>query len=321
MEKFLIQSPREKENILLTFPFFIQLKEKFPDAQINVIVNKGLEEHFELLPFKVNIYPLPERLDSLTGIHKFAVNVTDVFNIDYFFDLARDPKGAFTGMSFRSKIRVGEDKGLKKFLYTKKIEYSEIEVPFDELTVKYLNSILETDLPDFFYSAPEIEKLDDNVVKLFDEGDSSFFLLKNNDLSFEVWKELLLLMESGRVVIWDMKNLDQWREFKADPKLKVELIIQGEVAGLSFLRELLPKCTYVLTDDDFLAHVSYFYQKRSFLFSPSDLKRVNSKFFSNVEDMIHMEDGDVVEIYKFGEKKDIKVMDEVLDFIHDVMKL
>lgn len=321
MEKFLIQSPREKDKILLTFPFFLQLQSKFPNAQINVIVDKGLEEYYELLPFKVKIYPLPERLNSLTGIHKFAVNVKDVFNIDYFFDFAMDSKGAFTGVSFRSKVRVGERLGAKKLLYTNKIEVDSKGIPFDELTLKYLNSILDEEVSDFFYSAPEIEERDDNVVKLFNEGDQSFFLLKNSDLSFEVWKNLLLLMDRGRVVIWDMKNLEKWQEFKSDERLKVDLIIQGEVVGLSFLRELLPKCSYCLTDDSFLAHVSYFYNKRSFLFSPSNLKRINSKYFSSVEDIIHMDQDDVVEIYKFGEKKEVRVMDEVLDFIHNVMKL
>ncbi len=320
--KFLIQGPRDKDKLVSLFPFFIKLNEFFPDSEVNVIVDKGLEDVLELLPHKVRIYPLPESLNTIIGIHKFAVNVKDVFNIDHFFDFSFDFKGALTGFSFRAKNRVGEDSGGKKLLYTTKMGVAPHNTPIDLISINYLNTILESDMDDFFFKLPEIQdEEEDNVHELFENTNPNFFLLKNSKKNFYLWKELILLMDSGVVVIWDMKNLSFWQELKSHENLKVELIIQGEVEGLSFLPDLIEKSQYILTDDKYLAHACLFYEKRAFLFCENDYTRINSNYFSNIDDLIITEDCDVVEIFKDGKKKEVRVMDEVLDLIHDVMKL
>ena len=320
--KFLIQGPRDKEKLVSLFPFFIKLDELFPEAEVNVIVDKGLEDILELLPHKVRVYPLPETLNSVIGIHKFAVNVRDVFNIDHFFDFSFDFKGALTGFCFRAKNRVGEDSGGKRLLYTTKVESSGTSTPIDLVSIKYLNTILESDVEDFFYQLPETEDQEEsNVHQLFEEVKPHFFLIKNTDKGFDLWKELILLMDSGTAVVWDMKNLSLWQELKSHRDLKVELIIQGEVEGLSFLPELINKSEYILTDDKYFAHACLFYEKRAFLFCEDNYTRINSNYFSNVDDLIITEDCDVIEIFKSGKKKSVRVMDEILDLIHDVMKL
>ncbi|GEM_PF-4158297 len=321
--KFLIQGPRDRDKVVSLFPFFMKLNEYFPEAEVNVVIDKGLEDVLELLPHKVRVYPLPESLNTIVGIHKFAVNVTDVFNVDYFFDFSFDYKGALTGFCFRAKNRIGENSGGKRLLYTKKMEIASNLTALDLISINYLNSILEKDMDDFFYQLPEKIAVEEesNVYQLFEDTKPNFFLLKNSEKNFELWKELLLLMDSGTVVIWDMKNLNFWQEFKSDENLKVELIIQGEVEGQSFLPELIKKAEYVITDDKPLAHACIFYEKRAFLFSEDNYTRIQSNYFSNVEDLIITEENDVVEIFKDGKKKEIRVMDEVLDLIHDVMKL
>ncbi|WP_372654601.1 glycosyltransferase family 9 protein [Halobacteriovorax sp.] len=321
--KFLIQGPRDRDKVVSLFPFFIKLNELFPDAEVNVIIDKGLEDVLELLPHKVRIYPLPADLNTIVGIHKFAVNVTDVFNIDHFFDFSFDYKGALTGFCFRAKNRVGENSGGKRLLYTKKMDIAASSAALDSISINYLNTVLDKEMNDFFYKLPESEdnQAESNVHQLFETEKPNFFLLKNTDKDFELWKEFLLLMESGIAVIWDMKNLSLWQEFKSDENLKVELIIQGEVEGQSFLPELIKKSEYVITDDKSLAHACIFFEKRAFLFSEDSYTRIHSNYFSSVEDLIITEDNDVVEIFKDGKKKEIRVMDEVLDLIHDVMKL
>ncbi|WP_157765596.1 glycosyltransferase family 9 protein [Halobacteriovorax marinus] len=323
--KFLVQCPRSRDDIMCLFPFFLKLNEFYPEAEINVVVDKGLEEVLELLPFKIRIYPLPESLNTIAGIHKFAVNVKDVFNIDFFFDFSFDLKGALTGFCFRAKTRVGEELGAKKFLFNKKMGVAPNRTPLDLIAINYLNSILDVEIDDFFYRLPEIEdgeeEQESNVHQLFEDTRPHFFLLKNSTKNFELWKEFLLLMDRGIVVIWDMKNLAQWQEFKGHPELKVELIIQGEVEGLSFLPDLIKKSEYIVTDDKYLAHACIFYEKRAFLFCNDDYTQINSNYFSNIEDLIITEQDDVVEIYKNGKRKEIRVMDEVQDLIHDVMKL
>lgn len=322
-KKFLIQAPRTREGIMTLFPFFIKLYERFENAEVNVVVDKGLEEVLDLLPQKVRVYTLPEGMNTVLGIHKFAVNVTDIFNIDYFFDFAFDLKGALTGFYFRSKERVGENLAFKRVLYNRRMEAAQNFSPLDLVSINYLNSILENEIEDFFYKLPENEEVkeESNVHQLFEDKRPNFFLIKNSEKDFELWKELLLLMDNGIAVVWDMKNLEKWKEFKSHDDLKVELIIQGEVSGQSFLPELVNKSQYVLTDDKCFAHACIFYEKRAFLFCEDDYQIIHSNYFSNVEDLIITEDSDVVEIFKGGKKKEVRVMDEVLDLIHDVMKL
>lgn len=321
MQKILVQAPRSRENILLSFPFFMKLRESFPSAIIYVVIDSGLEENIELLPFKVEIYPLPERLNTLPGIHKFAVNVKDVFNIEYFFDLAMDRKGALTGFSFRAKNRIGVNEGIKRLMYTDRVEPFSQTMSLDERYINLLNKSLKNPIEDFFFSAPDLNK-NENVIPLFEkEVTVDFFLLKNTDLPFGLWKKIILMMDGGRAVIWDHENLELWQALKSSGESKVELIIQGEASGLSLLRELVPKAHYTLTDDFALAQSTYFYEKRSFLFSDSDFEFSKSKYFSNIENIILLEDNDPVALMTYGEKKEISVPSEVVDYILETMNL
>jgi hypothetical protein len=321
MQKILVQAPRSSENILLAFPFFIKLKESYPEAKIYVVVDSGLEENLELLPFKVEIYPLPQRLNSIPGIHKFAVNVKDIFNIELFFDLAMDHKGALTGFSFRAKRRFGVNEGIKKVMYTNKVNPFSDTVSLDERFINILNLSLENPISDFFFSAPDL-KNDSNVVQLFEkEVNVDFFLIKNSSLPFSVWKNIILMMDSGRAVVWDQENLELWQALKSSGESKVELIIQGEVSGLSFLREIVPKSHFILTDDFSFAQSTYFFEKRSFLFSDSNFEFSKSKYFSNIENIILLEDNDPVSLMTYGEKKDISVPSEVVDYILETMNI
>jgi hypothetical protein len=321
MKKLLVQAPRSRELILLAFPFFMKLKELNNDAKIYTVVDSGLEETLELLPFKIEIYPLPKRLNSVAGIHKFAVNVKDIFNIDEFYDLALDHKGALTGFSFRAKKRFGVDQGIKKLMYTDKLKPFSDSISFDERYIQLLNLSLDKPVSDFFYSSPEIVKEESNVIKLFDEGSNDFFLLRNTGLSFDFWKKIIKMMDRGRVVIWDMENVDKWQMLKSDGELKVELIIQGEVTGLSFLRELVVKSSFVLTDDKLFAQSCYFFEKRPFLFSNESIEFSQSKYFSNIENIIQVEGDDPVSIMTYGEEKDVVVASEVVDYICETMNI
>ncbi|WP_127717701.1 glycosyltransferase family 9 protein [Halobacteriovorax sp. HLS] len=320
MHKILVQSPRTKDEIILSFPFFIKLKEKYPESRIYVIVDSGLEEILELLPFKVEIYPLPQKLNTVAGIHKFAVNVKDIFNIELFFDLALDHKGALTGFSFRARKRIGPLEGVKKFLYTDKIEPRSATTSLDEYFVELLNKSLEEPVEDFFFSVPDLTQ-NENVINLFSEDKVDFFLLRNTALSFDFWKDILMLMDKGRVVIWDQNNIEQWHMLKSSGNLKVELIIQGEVSGLSFLRDLVIKSEFVLTDDICFAQSTYFYEKRSFLFANEEVQFSNTKYFSNVENIILLENEDPISLMTFGQKKELTVPSQVVDYIYETMNI
>ena len=320
MKKILVQAPRNINLIISSFPFFIKLREMNRDSIIYVVVDSGLEESLELLPFKVQIYPLPERLNTVAGIHKFAVNVKDIFNVDEFFDLALDHKGAVLGLSFRCKKRFGIDEGMRKLLYTDRASSFSSSMSYDERFITLLNLSLEKPIEDFFFSSPESTK-DSNVIKLFDEDPESFFLLYNKNLSFEFWKKIILMMDAGRVIIWDMENVEKWKLFKSSRESKVELIIQGETEGLSSIRQIVPKTSFVVTDDICLAHACYFFNKRSFLFADKNMSFLNSRYFSNVENVIEVEGEDPVAVSTYGQRKEIMVSSEVVDYIVEFMNI
>ncbi|MCK5882088.1 MAG: hypothetical protein KAG61_00245 [Bacteriovoracaceae bacterium] len=121
-KKVLIRSSADNAENLLCFPLLHALRNAFEGLEIDVLVDEGNFNVFKLLPFKVNCYEVPKKKSSFAGIHHFSYNLNEVFNVDYFFDLKGDFKGAFFGITFNAHERIGFATGFNKFFLTKKVE-------------------------------------------------------------------------------------------------------------------------------------------------------------------------------------------------------
>lgn len=121
-EKFLIRaSSKELENVY-SLPLIHYIHQNFPKCEIDIIISEGLFNVFGVLPFKVNVFVLPKDKSSIAGVHHYAYNLKDVFNVDCFIDLEGGLKEAVLGLSFKSKKRLGFARGLQKYLLTHRVE-------------------------------------------------------------------------------------------------------------------------------------------------------------------------------------------------------
>lgn len=93
---------------------------------------------FNALPFKVSAHFISDKEWTFLGIHRFAYNLYEVFNVDLYIDLESTLKSAFLGLCFRSKIKVGFANGLNRLFLNYKFNEKERAVNRE---FRYLNLV------------------------------------------------------------------------------------------------------------------------------------------------------------------------------------
>ena len=94
-KKILVKVPPKKDELLQTFPFFINLYNEYPADEIYIICEEDCSPLFAFLPFKARVFERPKEKMDLIQTHHFVVNLHEVFNIDIFFDLENSFNSAF----------------------------------------------------------------------------------------------------------------------------------------------------------------------------------------------------------------------------------
>jgi len=122
METFLIKGPLTDQEVVSSFPLIHLIKERNPDAKISIVLDEGQNNLYNFLSFKVDVFFLPESKANLIGVHHFAVNLLEVFNIDVFIDLENSLKSSFLGFSFKAKHKLGYKKGMNSIFLSHKLE-------------------------------------------------------------------------------------------------------------------------------------------------------------------------------------------------------
>lgn len=121
-EKFLIRASKKEQDNVLAIPLIHFIHSHFDRCEIDVILDESQFNPFALLPFAIRSYFLPKEKSTIAGVHHYAYNLKEVFNVDYFIDLGGGLKEAFLGVSFKAKKRIGFSRGLQKYLLTHKVE-------------------------------------------------------------------------------------------------------------------------------------------------------------------------------------------------------
>jgi hypothetical protein len=125
MKKFLLHTDGSKEQSLYCLYLAHVANTNLEDVEINVLQPKGVNqfEYLKLSPFEVNVFNYDAKVvTSMPKAHKFAYNLHDVFNIDYFIDFQKTATSAFLGTAFRAENRVGKASRIRNLLLSKEIE-------------------------------------------------------------------------------------------------------------------------------------------------------------------------------------------------------
>jgi len=330
MEKILIVAPRDKVGIVSCYPFFYKLNELYPEAQINIIVAQGLASYCNFLSFKVYVYELPDDKNTFFGIHHFCVNLHDVFNIDLSFDLVSDFKSSFLAFSFRSKKRYGYITGWNKLFLNEKLE----KTPHRDLSVRGLELLnkLEPELElSTFEMGPEIvepiikeETEGAEVIPLFKKEKNQFIFVVIKELlgeSKDLWIEFFNLFESQKFIFIQDKDINLKKDFIPLLSEKNEYFIQPET-GPEVVTELIEKSHTFLTNEYWFYLMASSRKKLGFYFTDRPQEVTPLCYLRSGNKVIEMDKASMIKIDNgLGEKKDIRVTDEVLDFIHETVGL
>lgn len=335
MKKILIRSPQTKERIIYSIPFFHYLKQEFPESQLNIIVNQGLEKYYLFLPIKLNIFLFPPSENDLPGIHRFARNKKEIFGIETFYDLENTFKSAFLGFSFNSKERIGQQLGFKKYLYNNPINLGPMTNE-DQYFLKYLASLINKNPYEFESPIDDKmlrERIENPLIKanqFKDVNKLNYFLFYIKDLGpsrkvldnglfeetplIKFWKEVIQGMRGQKVVFYS-DTLDlELNEFIG------ELLAQNEYfhqRGQNYnqLLDLVLHADAIITDCEITAQLARYFKKEAFLIMdqyPILNPLFNSHTYMKMDDAfgkISLLSGDKEEI------KNTQLMEFIIDFL------
>lgn len=228
MDKILVKAPEDSDECIKSFSFFHFLRESFSESEISVLVDEKNVAFFHYLkPLEMKVYSLPESERSILKLHRFAANLTNVFNINIFFDLEGTKSSASLGKFFRAEESFGYGDGLQKLLYDKFIEQRD---PLDLLSLKVereftirqvrggvARSVKEIiDLPPYFVLF--LDKLEDSKYRKFWKGfinsfSGRYFVLWHNssDQHLNTFSNELDSKNDIRVLLDDdLENTEQF---------------------------------------------------------------------------------------------------------------
>ena len=282
-KRILVRAPSSKSLVIRSFPFFHQLKNEFPDAEIHVVLGQEITNFFPLLPFSstLQVHPLPVEKNSLPGIHHFAYNLHDVFNVDLFFDLDDNFKSAFLGLTFRCKERVGFATGLNKLFLTKSYEPRIKPLAPDAHRVDLLERFLGKKFGAFKVAGVEKKVEEDDSSSLVEKSkeDNPFQELAPPPFLFVVISDLS--QEKNKVAFWEeffdgfvgiefkvlsfCQDISAFYDFikRQQKKNKFHVLSMN---GLDDLKKEILDAQGVVADDLTWAEVGHYLGKKSFAF-------------------------------------------------------
>ena len=200
LNKILVYAPRTLLGISYAFPFLINLRRAFPKAEINIITHPKFKNLFQLVPgekFRCHDYD-ELQYSGMMQIHKYSVNLLDVFNIDLYFSLESNFTGAFMGFTFQAKERFGLKKQMSDLFYTHKLEISPDTNEWNKF-LKLLKLKTAQELENEKFKMAELPPL----VKNFEENPYIVISFEDEDLEqvrAGEWSDLISLMDDQRIL-------------------------------------------------------------------------------------------------------------------------
>lgn len=324
-KKILIKAPSERAVAATTFPLIHQIKSEFPNSQIHIIVGEGQELVYKVFPFETLTYVYDEKDKSLPSIHKYAVNLHDIFNIDLFFDLEGGFKSSFLGFSFKAKDRIGYIKGMNKFLLTHREEEFNSYRP-DKIPLKLLESFLEKSFSDTKICGIETtEQLKTKDIEELVKLPPYFFIHSSNLLETpEFWNDFFRFFEEQYFVIWfdptlGEEELEKTKEyFKALEQKNVYLVKTGPEE--LFLKLLVHSIGYFSDNLDW-SHIASYLGVKTYTQVGKATDLPFMEHFKSTPILIEMEDGVPLKWIGPEETKPVETVDRLVNLLHDIHEL
>jgi ADP-heptose:LPS heptosyltransferase len=119
----LVRLPNWLGDLVMALPFLTQLRQRFPDARIDVIVKKGIHELMPFVPGINEVYVFSKATHKgLGGAWRFGGEIRKKQRYDLFFSLPDSFSSAAMGFATGAAVRVGYRNELRQVLLTKSFQ-------------------------------------------------------------------------------------------------------------------------------------------------------------------------------------------------------
>ncbi len=118
MKKFLLRVKGDEVEFASVLPIANAIVNEHEDNQVAIVYNDTIDVDDFWLPSRCWAYPISKKeTESMFAAHKFAANLHDIFNTDFYFDFVNDMYSAVLGLAFRANTKIGLQGGPKSFFY------------------------------------------------------------------------------------------------------------------------------------------------------------------------------------------------------------
>lgn len=338
-EKFLIRASSSDLENALCIPLIHFIHENFSKCEIDIILDEGQFNPFNLLPFPVRTFTLPHEKSTIAGVHHFAYNLKEVFNIDYYIDLAGGIKEAVLGASFKAIRRIGFATGMHKYLLTDRIE---------------LGRRPKTDRDYMLFAPPLVENYD--AEKLFKvkavetmppavQGEAAFLLVIIDTIHCtasknQIWLDFFDSLIGERIAIYinhiecDAQKLQNESEesAKSEGQLLLEMkksftdtldprnrYIHIPNLDAQIFRTLASATVALITDQSFFAIMGSYLLKNCYCFVPME-KSIGLEYFEKVPLWVYLDSHIPVRLIGDTQSYELTDMSELIDHVLAVPK-
>ena len=239
------------------------IKMKFPNAQVDWIVDESFQDAVKDNPHINEIIPIPikkiKKTKSLKELFQAIKKLRQLTSYDYVFDLQGLIKSSLVARLIPSKNRIGFDKNsirekLASFFYTKKYFF-----PYHKNVIKrycyLLNQTLELDIDDdhilhkeSFFNIKKTTKKDRLIVLVLG---ASF---ESKIYPMEKYLSIAEGVDANFIAIW---KSDSEKIMAEELAKKSENIIVSENLSLSELKKLISTASLVIGGDTGPTHLAW----------------------------------------------------------------
>jgi len=322
MKTFLIKGPLTDQEVVSSFPLIHLIKECHPDAKISIVLDEGQNNLYNFLSFSVDVFFLPESRSNLIGVHHFAVNLLEVFNVDVFIDLENSLKSSFLGFSFKAKHKLGYKKGMNAIFLTHKLESDDKKLNdnADEKFLKLFCSYINKDYLDY-----KVKTFLEKKSKLKEKKDREILVVLSNTVDYK--NELLKLFlefekKSFLISLINKVNLIDDGDFLKELRVQNSSnnFIAKNISTFTELQVGIIESALVITDIEWVGFISAYLGRDSFLLSRNNKDMPKFKYFESSPMRISFENGFII-LNMEKENQKISDIKALVDFIHKFLDL
>ncbi|EQC49748.1 hypothetical protein [Bacteriovorax sp. DB6_IX] len=271
------------------------------DNRVNIITDECYKVPSEWMPKRCYVFNIPDdKKGTVFGVHHFAANLHDVFNVDYFVDFVNDFHSAFLGLNFKAKKKIGLQGGPKTYLYNISMEaFTGMFLDQKKLSVlQHIPEVKESAIS--YWEASPVKEFENAIIDL-------------SSINDPIYKQRVLRLTEAfeDIKLFGYVPLEMDADFdhpELAEKLELFTIDKKEIL------ENIERFQLVISDSMLFSQLAMMKGRRSFIILEEDQNIETWSQMSSTLGILKFEGHDLVK-YGIDEEKEMRVLSELEDYI------